>query len=187
METTVNQTTIKPRQKTKAVAAIGPKYNVFIVEDNQTSQMFLENYLQKMPNHPQNKKPNLEIKSFETGEQCLKAMETLRPDIVILDYYLDETDPNAINGLETLKKIKAYSPSTKVIIMSGQENVMITAELYNKGASDYISKEHYGIVRVAQSLLRLINEIEIERKNKTKNAIYGLLVLLIGFALGLLI
>lgn len=160
------------------------KYKVFIVEDNNTCQMMLENYLTKMPNLEQDKKPNLEIHTFETGKECLEAMY-MKPNIVILDYYLDENNPDAENGLVILKKIKDQYPSTKVIVMSGQESVMVTAELFNKGASDYISKEHYGIVRVGQSVLRVITEIEAEKKLKNKIVFINLIMLVVGVLIGL--
>lgn len=168
------------RNKTMTSAS---SYKVFIVEDDNINQMMLENYLKKMPNCDHDKKPNLEIFSFGTGQECLDAMY-IKPDIVILDYYLDESNPDAENGLIILKKIKAIHPLTKVLIMSGQENVMVTAELFNKGASDYVSKEHYGVVRVGQSILRLISEIEFERKKRSRNLVYGTLVFLIGVAVG---
>lgn len=158
-------------------------YKVFIVEDNNTNQMMLENYLKKLPNCDYDNKPNLEIFSFGTGKECLDAMY-MKPDIIILDYYLDESNPDAENGLIILKKIKAVHPSTKVIVMSGQESVMVTAELFNKGASDYVSKEHYGVVRVEQSILRLIAEIEFEKGKRSRNLVYAFLVFLIGVAIG---
>ena len=69
-------------------------YKVFIVEDNKTNQMMLENYLKKLPNCDYDNKPNLEIFSFGTGKECLDAMY-MSPDIIILDYYLDESNPDA--------------------------------------------------------------------------------------------
>ncbi|MGE0560453.1 MAG: response regulator [Flavobacteriales bacterium] len=176
-------TTLDKSYKRNKTIISDSTYKVFIVEDNNTSQMMLENYLRKLPNCEFDKKPNLEIFSFATGKECLNAMY-IKPDIIILDYYLDESNPDAENGLTILKKIKAIHPSTKVLIMSGQENVMVTAELFNKGASDYVSKEHYGVVRVGQSILRLISEIEFERRKRSRNLIYGILVFLIGVTVG---
>lgn len=174
---------IQQKKKSKTIPNT-LKYKVFIVEDNRSSQMFLESYLSKMPNCPHDKKPNLDIYSFNSGEECLDAIN-LNPDIVILDFYLDETNSEAANGLHILKQIKKKRPSTKVIIMSGQENVMVTAELYNKGASDYISKEHYGVVRVGQSILRLISEIEEEKKKRSRSFLLGLMILFFGILIGL--
>lgn len=181
--TTYQYTPLRKRSKTSHASAT---YKIFIVEDNHSSQMFLENYLIKMPNCPHDKKPNLEIFSFDSGEACLASMG-LNPDIVILDFYLDETNEKAVNGLQVLKQIKNKSSTPKVIIMSGQENVMVTAELYNKGASDYISKEHYGVVRVGQAVLRLINEIETEKKKRSTNILIGLILLMFGLLIGLFI
>ncbi|MCB9363820.1 MAG: response regulator [Flavobacteriales bacterium] len=183
MNSTATYHHIRNKKRTRTSSST-PKYKIFIVEDNHSSQMFLEKYLNTMPNCPHDKKPNLEIVSFDTGEECLLAMNQ-NPDIVILDFYLDESNTEALNGLQILKKIKSKPRAPKVIVMSGQENVMVTAELYNKGASDYISKEHYGIVRVGQSIIRLINELELEKKKRSRNILIGFIIFIIGLLSGL--
>ncbi len=46
------------------------------------------------------------IETFATGELCLENLSH-KPDVIILDYHLDGIDKNAMNGIETLDKIKA--------------------------------------------------------------------------------
>ena len=189
MKTSAVNTSYEPHRltKIKRILGSGSTYKIFIVEDNHISLMQLEKYLSNMSSCPNDKKPNLNIYSFETGEECISAMY-LKPDIVILDFYLDEADPKAPNGLEVLKKIKAKNPSTKVVIISGQDSVMLTAELYNQGADDYISKEHYAFSRVERSVLNLIDKIEEERKSKNRRfLITGIMLMLLTIIIGVLI
>lgn len=182
--TTYQPALYRHEHRTKA-ATKGEYYTVFIVEDNFASRVLLERYLKKLPNTPADKKPNLEIHVFETGEDAVYSK--LRPDILILDYYLNESNKNALDGLGVLRKIRKKNPNVKSIILSGQQNVMVTAELYNEGASDYVAKEHSCTVRVEQSLLRLITEIKKERSQRIRNIIYATLIFSIGLISGLLI
>ena len=108
----------------------------------------------------------------------------LRPDIVILDYFLDDETQDAENGLIVLRKIKNELPKTQVIMMSNQQNVMITSELFSSGAFDYISKEHYANTRIEQSVLKAIEQIKSNKKVTQVNNRLNLTLFLLGIIAG---
>ena len=62
----------------------------------------------------------------------------LHPDvhICIIDYYLNDKS----TGLEVMKQILAYNPGCFVIIISGQQDYRIVAELMNNDANRYVVK-----------------------------------------------
>ena len=54
-----------------------------------------------------NKTEDFIIETYATGEDFLEALSNQnRPDVIILDYYLNGISKNAMNGIETLDKIK---------------------------------------------------------------------------------
>jgi len=57
-----------------------------------------------------------EVHSALTGQEALKKLETISPDLVILDINMP-----GMNGIEVLRKIKETSPKTKVIISSSYQ------------------------------------------------------------------
>lgn len=71
----------------------------------------------------------------ENGEQGLKIFQKERPAIVITDIKMPGMD-----GLEVLKQIKAMSPQTEVIIITGHGDVDLTIEAMNLNATDFINK-----------------------------------------------
>ena len=158
-------------------------YTIFIVEDSNTTRMWLQNFLERMPNCKDELRPNCEVISFETGEECLSNLD-LKPDIIILDYFLDDTDQDAENGLIVLRKIKKVLPRAQVIMMSNQQNVMVTSELFSSGAFDYISKEHYANARVEQSVLKAIEHIKSNKKVTQANNRLNLMLFLLGVIAG---
>ena len=79
----------------------------------------------------------IKLKTFNTGEDCLKELN-LNPDIVILDYYLNSITPNALNGMEILKKIKERKSFVHVVLLSGKKRM--TVEMFQEGAYDYVNK-----------------------------------------------
>ena len=52
---------------------------------------------------------DFKIETYATGELCIENLSH-NPDVIILDYHLDGIDKQAMNGIETLDKIKEYQP-----------------------------------------------------------------------------
>lgn len=70
------------------------------------------------------------------GREALSKVETLMPDIVIMDIAM----PN-LNGLEALKQIKKKSPDVKVLILSMHKNDEYVLQSFKSGASGFIVKD----------------------------------------------
>jgi DNA-binding NarL/FixJ family response regulator len=69
------------------------------------------------------------------GEEALEKTRKHKPDVVVLDIRMP-----GIDGLDTLEKIKAESPDTKVVMMSTYDNPTYVARAVALGASDYVLK-----------------------------------------------
>ncbi|HEX2977200.1 MAG TPA: response regulator [Bacteroidales bacterium] len=97
------------------------------------------------------------IDSFESGEECLDALNR-NPDLVILDYiFMDKTDRKAMNGMEVLDSIKESKPELPVIMLSGQDKGEIVLELARKGIDDYIIKDNNLIDNLNTSISELFS------------------------------
>lgn len=81
------------------------------------------------------------IEAFESGEECLKALDR-NPDLIILDYLFLPKGGTAMNGMEILDRIRDKKPDTPIIMLSGQENGEVVLELARKGIADYIIKDN---------------------------------------------
>jgi two-component system response regulator HydG len=81
------------------------------------------------------------VEAFENGDDCLKALKK-KPDLIILDYFFVSGSKELMNGMEVFEKIKALSPATPVIMLSGQGKGEIVLELARKGIDDYVIKDN---------------------------------------------
>lgn len=108
------------------------KPKVFIVDDEPLLSEMLTDYLL-------GHNPNLVIRSFLTGEACLKNLYE-KPAIVILDYHLNSRELDAANGLEILKEIKRKYKTTPVIMLSSQESYSKASQIIGYGAIHYVIK-----------------------------------------------
>lgn len=70
-----------------------------------------------------------------TGNQAIEQAMKLKPDVVLLDVRMPDTD-----GLEALERIADRSPRTKVVIFTGHENSTYIARAVALGAAGYVMK-----------------------------------------------
>ena len=92
-----------------------------------------------------------EVKSFYSGEECLRNLH-LSPSLIVLDYYLGESESEAISGLETLKKINALKIDIPVIILSREKNKNLINEFMQFGAKKYVIKDDFFIDTLVESI-----------------------------------
>jgi DNA-binding NarL/FixJ family response regulator len=98
---------------------------------------------------------NFEVYCYSTGEECIKHLD-LKPKIIILDYYLSTTYPDAMDGLEVLKQIKKIKPQTKIVLLSGQETLSVATNALKLGAYTYVIKD----AQTLDCLTKIIYELD---------------------------
>jgi two-component system, NtrC family, response regulator AtoC len=74
---------------------------------------------------------------FTNGNAALEALESIGPELVITDLYLDRT---RTQGIEILEKARALTPPAQVIVITGFPTVQTAVEATKKGAYDFLEK-----------------------------------------------
>ncbi|MGZ3671581.1 MAG: sigma-54-dependent transcriptional regulator [Bdellovibrionota bacterium] len=100
--------------------------NVLIIDDEASIRQSLSGAL---------KDENYEVMTAGSGEEGLGHVLNGSFDAVLLDVWMP-----GIDGMETLKRIKASSPDQLVIIMSGHGTVETAVKATKLGAYDFIEK-----------------------------------------------
>ncbi len=149
---------------------------IFLVDDDSIFLKALENDL-KNRNY-------LDIVTFQVGETCLDRLNE-KPDVVIIDYFLDNKYSDAANGLELLKKVKKANPRINVIMLSGQDEIDLALLSMKLGAIDYIVKSKTAIERIDSRLKSINNskEFKISKKLVITISVIIVLVLVVGLIL----
>ena len=101
------------------------KANIIIIEDEKNICNFIETVLS-----PQ----GYQVTCANTGTDGLKLIESLKPDVVLLDLGLPDMD-----GEEILKKVREWS-EMPIIIVSARDQDKEKAALLDLGADDYLTK-----------------------------------------------
>ena len=75
------------------------------------------------------------VSRAENGEEAMRQVKQLRPSTVVLDLLMPRLD-----GLDTLREIKAFDPSIRVVIVTGTVNQEIRAQAEAYGANGFLNK-----------------------------------------------
>src|SRR5438094_1823154 len=78
-----------------------------------------------------------EVFPFTNGNAALEAIETVAPELVVTDLYLDKT---RAQGMDILHKARSLSPPAVVIVITGFGSIDTALEAMKKGAYDYVKK-----------------------------------------------
>jgi len=79
--------------------------------------------------------PEIEFASASSGEEGLKVIPKFKPDLVLMDVRM-----GGMNGLETLRRIRAANPKLLVILMTAYGTTQTAIEAMKLGAYDYLLK-----------------------------------------------
>ncbi len=128
---------------------------IFLVDDDALFLKLLEfEYLQQ---------EGFFIEAYSTGELCIENLPH-NPDVVVLDYHLDGIDKNAMNGMETLDKIKAYNPNIPVVILSSQDKIEVAIKCVDHQAIDYVVKNESSFMHLQNIITAIFNYKKMERE-----------------------
>ena len=131
------------------------KIKVFLVDDDAVYLKLSEIELLEQA--------NFDIETYATGELCLKNLSR-NPDLIVLDYDLNGIDKNAMNGIQTLDKIKRYNSDINVVMLSSQHEIEIAVNCMQHRAFDYIVKDKTAYIRLKNVINRIFNYKKIDKE-----------------------
>lgn len=75
------------------------------------------------------------VSSVADGESALAGIRTLRPDVAVIDLNLPR-----VHGIELIRRIRAESLATKIVIMASTDDADIVREAVRAGVDGYLLK-----------------------------------------------
>ena len=102
------------------------KPNILFTDDEKTFRNIMAKELTRM---------GYNVTGCDSGAETLKNMQERDFDVVILDMNMP-----AMNGIETLKRLKEMESTTEVIVLTGQGSIESAVQAIKLGAYDYLTK-----------------------------------------------
>jgi two-component system OmpR family response regulator len=130
------------------------KIKLFLVDDDA---LFLKSLEIEFQEHA-----DFAIETFVTGELCMEHLSS-NPDVIILDYHLDGIDKSAMNGMDTLDKIKAFNPDIPVVMLSSQDKIDVAINCMHHRAFDYVVKSETAFMRLQKIITTVFRYKKMEK------------------------
>lgn len=123
---------------------------VYVLEDDEFYASLIKKALEQ--------DEKFDVTIFDNAQEFLDHL-TDNPDIVTIDHYLPDME-----GLEVLKKVKAYSDEIIPIMVSGQEEVEVVVQGYKAGARDYIIKKDNSVQELVDSIHKVSGNVSLRKE-----------------------
>jgi len=133
------------------------KIKLFLVDDDAIFLKLLE--IEFLDNG------DFDIETYSSGELCLANLAN-KPDVIILDYHLDGIDRDAMNGLDTLDKIKTMNPDIPVVMLSSQDRIDVAINCMHHKAFDYVVKSETAFMRLQKIIDTIFEHQKLEKEIK---------------------
>ncbi|MDQ3634469.1 MAG: sigma-54 dependent transcriptional regulator [Acidobacteriota bacterium] len=101
-----------------------------------------------------------DVETSESGEDCLKIVESNNFNCILLDVWL-----GGIDGLETLEKLHQQGNDSAVVMISGHGNIETAVTATKLGAFDFIEKP-LSLEKTILTVRNAIKQRELERVNR---------------------
>jgi DNA-binding NtrC family response regulator len=102
------------------------KAKVLLVDDEED---FLSTLAERLESR------GMKVSAVSSGEDAVAKADEQGFDLIVLDLSMP-----GIDGLETLKRIKAKQPDAEIIMLTGQGSIKTSIEAMKLGAEDFLQK-----------------------------------------------
>ena len=116
-------------------------YSILVVDDNEAIRSLVSVILEKL---------GLKVSSADNGKRGMDLFVNSKFDLVVTDFNMP-----GMNGIDLANKIKVKSPSTVIVLMTGEEKEFILSIIKDTGVDRAIFKP-FSIREMAETVQGLL-------------------------------
>ena len=129
---------------------------VLMIDDNEDDIVLLRERLAELPDGP------YELSSEVDADNAIARVKETNPSLIFLDYRLSTT-----TGLEVIREMRKLGLLQPVIVLTGQGDEYLAAEITRAGANAYLVKDDISTSRLPETIEVVLEEA---RKNAPDRA-----------------
>ncbi|MFN8419182.1 MAG: response regulator transcription factor [Anaerolineae bacterium] len=126
---------------------------ILVVDDEETIRSALSTLLGR---------GGFTVRAFSDGQSALSSITEQRPDLVLLDVVLDESNPNSMGGLDVLRRIRAMEGFIPVIMLTSYAEWQV--ESLGQGAIAFVTKpwDANALLGQIRATLNAVSQIRLD-------------------------
>jgi DNA-binding NarL/FixJ family response regulator len=106
-----------------------PQITILLAEDHTVVRESIRQSLERVPDFKV-------VGEASDGEEAVRLTKQLQPDVIIMDISMPK-----LSGIEATKQIKAFRPSTKILVLTAYDYEQYIFPLLAAGAVGYLLKD----------------------------------------------
>ena len=95
------------------------------------------------------------IGEADSGSELFRLLETVTPDIILLDIILPDT-----TGIEIAEKLRKERPEIKILAISAENTTDVVKKILDIGIEGFISKRKGSADEIAEAIRTIMNGLE---------------------------
>ena len=143
---------MSPRPGDDSGREAAPRLRVLVVDDDAVDRMAVRRHLARTG-------VAMEVDEAEGVLEAIERLTRAPVDCVLLDFNLPDGD-----GLTFLRALRTAGISAPVVMLTGQNDPEVVADLVMAGAADYLPKSQLSAARLLQGLDRCCAAHEAVRR-----------------------
>jgi diguanylate cyclase (GGDEF)-like protein len=141
-------------QEVLAGGAAADKYRILVVEDDRSQALFAESILRNA---------GMDALVVTDAFEVLDAMESFKPDLVLMDLYMPQCDGTELTAL--IREREEFL-NTPIVFLSGESDQDKHYEALSVGGDDFLSKP----IRPKYLIASVTNRVQRARVLRSRNA-----------------
>ena len=131
------------------------RHTVLVIDDSAEDRATYCRYLQHWSSH------HYQVREAHSALAGLDLYQRLRPDIILLDYFLPDMD-----GLEFLDMLwqQVGKLRVPVLMLTGQGNETIAAQSIKRGAQDYLIKGTLTADELCKAVAQALEQFQLQQR-----------------------
>ncbi len=127
------------------------------------------------------------IKVFHNAYSFFKGLKHCQPDIVILDFAINDNYEGLKTGADVAQRINAIYNKLPVVMLSAQGNIQVAVDMFAMHIVDYVVKDEYFHFKLKQTFQKLNEVTNLKREIRELKINSKIRLKKIGLVLGFLI
>ncbi|HTK81301.1 MAG TPA: response regulator [Bacteroidota bacterium] len=117
------------------------KISILYVDDEESLRILVPNQLNM---------EGFEVESADDGDTAVEMLAKKSYDVILLDVRMPR-----MNGIEVLKHVKNNKVNSRVVMLTGVDDLTVALEAVKNGANDYVTKP-YDITTLTSCIRRVV-------------------------------
>jgi DNA-binding NtrC family response regulator len=129
-------------------------YHIFLIDSDKSHAQKIKEHLKYYSEYV--------IDIFTDVIECKKKISTVKPAVIFLDDEIHHENEVVKQDIEFMKQLKDLSPSSEVILFTGEERMHLMPDNIKNGAHDFVVKSETSHIQAESAILSAIRHY---RKN----------------------